>query len=235
MRATFLDSGLHLPGCRARAAWPPLMAASAACTVLFLLLCVQVLVGGEALPFDASVDALLAPYRGPALLSAFATLTVLGSGNAVVLAGMLASAWLALQRRWRVAAAFWFMFACCGLSTWSAKVLLARPRPEFLEGFAASSPSFPSSHAVAALAGYGFLAWALARDARPATRWLAALAAALLVVLVAGSRIVLGLHHASDVVGGLLLAGAWALAGMHQVRRSPPVRQAPALAPLLLP
>lgn len=227
MPATFLDSGLHLPGGRARAAWLPWLAASAACTAMFLLLCVQVQGGAEPLAFDAYVDALVAPYRGPALLAAFATLTVLGSGKVVVLAGLLASACLVLRRRWQVAAAFWFMFACCGLSTWSAKVLVARARPEFIEGFAASSPSFPSSHAVAALAGYGFLAWALARDARTATRWLAALAAALLVAVVAGSRVVLGLHHASDVVGGLLLAGAWFLAGMHGAGLDPRVRRVP--------
>jgi membrane-associated phospholipid phosphatase len=112
----------------------------------------------------------------------------------------------------------WSMLAGAGVSAWLAKALVARARPEFLTGFAASSPSFPSSHAVAALAGYGFLAYAFAHDARRTTRCLAALAAALLIALVAGSRIMLGLHHASDVIGGLLLAGSWLLAGLHGAR-----------------
>ncbi|HEX7891077.1 MAG TPA: phosphatase PAP2 family protein [Ramlibacter sp.] len=219
MPATFLDSGLHRPALRVRAAWSPLLAASLFCAVLFLLLCVQVGGSRGALPFDEAAAALLSPYRSPGLLASFALLTVLGSGNGVVLAGALASACLALQRRWRLAAVFWGVLACSGVSAWAVKVLVARPRPEFIEGFAASSPSFPSSHAVAALAGYGFLAYVLARDARPATRWLAAVAATLLVVLVAGSRVMLGLHHASDVIGGLLLAGCWFLAGVLAARR----------------
>jgi membrane-associated phospholipid phosphatase len=219
MPATFLDSSVYQPAAGARAAWSPALAASIVCAALFLLLCAQVWGRSGALPFDEAAAALLAPYRGPALLASFALLTVLGSGNLVVLLGVLASAWLALQRRWRLTAVFWCVLAGSGVSAWIAKVLFARPRPEFIEGFAASSASFPSSHAVAALAGYGFLAYALARNSRPATQWLAALAAVLLVVLVAGSRIMLGLHHATDVIGGLLLAGTWLLAGVHRAER----------------
>lgn len=224
MPAAYLDSALHLPARRARAACPSLLAGAAVCAMLFLLLCIAVWNGAVPLPFDARVDALLSPWRGPALLAAFATLTVLGNGKVAVLAGVLASAWLAWRRRGRLIAAFWWMFACAGITTWLAKVLVARARPDFIEGFAAASPAFPSSHAVAALAAYGFLAWALARDARPVTRWLAAAAIALVVLLVAGSRVVLGVHHVTDVIGGLLLAGAWALAGMHAARLPLPMR-----------
>ena len=219
MPATFLDSGLRLPGRRPRAAWSPLMAASACSAVLFLLLCARVWSATGPLPFDAAAEALLSPGRGPALLASFAVLTLLGSGNTIVVAGLLASAWLGLQRRWRLAAIFWCMLAGSGVTTWMAKVLVARARPDFVAGFAASSPSFPSSHAAGALAAYGFLAYALGQGQRPSTRAFAATAAALLVLVVAASRLVLGLHHASDVAGGLLLAASWLLAGLHMAAR----------------
>lgn len=224
MPAVHLESGLHLPAGRVRAAGPSLLAGAAVSAMLFLLLCIAVWNGALPLPVDARVDDLLSPHRGPALLASFAALTVLGKGKVAVLAGVLASAWLAWRRRTGLVAAFWLMFACAGISTWLAKVLVARARPDFIEGFAASSPAFPSSHAVAALAAYGFLAWALARDARAATRWLASAGTALLVLLVAGSRVVLGVHHVTDVIGGLLLAGAWALAGVHAARLRLPAR-----------
>ena len=55
----------------------------------------------------------------------------------------------------------------------------------------------------------GFLAWTLARTARPAVRRAAYAAAAAVAVLSAASRVLLGAHWFSDVVAGLCLGVVW--------------------------
>jgi undecaprenyl-diphosphatase len=86
------------------------------------------------------------------------------------------------------------------------KHLFHRARPELggVETF-----SFPSGHAMAATATYGMVA-ILAARAYPALRWPLALAAAACALLIGASRVFLGVHWASDVLGGFA-AGALVL------------------------
>jgi membrane-associated phospholipid phosphatase len=87
------------------------------------------------------------------------------------------------------------------------KQFYALPRPpgiEILQGYA-----YPSGHATLATATYGFLAILLARDVRPAYRLAIYSSATLLILLIAFSRLYLGAHWLTDVVGGMLLGLAW--------------------------
>ncbi|HEV2890828.1 MAG TPA: phosphatase PAP2 family protein [Frankiaceae bacterium] len=91
------------------------------------------------------------------------------------------------------------------------KVLVDRPRPVFDEPIAhAFGKSFPSGHSMSSTVVYGavLLAFlpALRRRgvARPAVAGTVAI-----VVLVALSRLALGVHYLSDVVGGVTLGAAW--------------------------
>jgi len=206
----------------------PLLAA-AAVAALFFALVTQLPRDGAPLPLDAAAAAFSAPWHTGAPATLLAWITVAGSGNCVVAAGALASAWLLALRKLRLVAVLWWTLAGAAACTWVAKMVVARPRPELLPGFAAWSPSFPSSHASAAMA-YVFIAYALLRDVRHrGTQALAGLAAALLVGLVAASRIVLGMHHATDVLGGLLLAAAWVFLGIAVAERQRHDRRALAL------
>lgn len=94
------------------------------------------------------------------------------------------------------------------------------PRPpglEMLEGFA-----YPSGHATLATATYGFLAILLARDVRPPYRLAIYIIASLLILLIAFSRLYLGAHWLTDVIGGMLLGLAWAaLLGIAYRRHAP--------------
>jgi undecaprenyl-diphosphatase len=89
------------------------------------------------------------------------------------------------------------------------KELLDRTRPEFNEIAETLGPSFPSGHSALAAAFYAAAALVLARKRSPRTRALLAGGAVAIAVGVACSRVLLGVHWLSDVIGGLFLGWAW--------------------------
>jgi len=92
--------------------------------------------------------------------------------------------------------------------------LVGRHRPAIELDVTVVTSSFPSGHATAAVAVYGFLAYAIARvlpNARE--RFEVAYWTAVLILFVGFSRIFLGVHYLTDVIGGFLVGGFWLLVG----------------------
>ena len=97
----------------------------------------------------------------------------------------------------------------CGawLLAYAGKLLVARPRPELYPALIAmpADLSFPSAHTLQ-ITAFAF-AWVLAPGSRPA--WAGVTAAALIILVVALSRLYLQVHFPSDVVIGMIAGAAW--------------------------
>lgn len=164
---------------------------------------------------DEAVAAFLEPYRTDALIEVFKWITALGSGAGVVIAGSVATITL-WAKGWRSSVLpLWVTILGAQSTTWLGKLLFDRARPEFVAGVVEESAAFPSGHATASMAAYGFIAWLIARR-MPAWRdrfevlfW-----SGVLVLLIGFSRVFLSVHHLSDVAAGLLVGGVWLLAGV---------------------
>ncbi len=85
------------------------------------------------------------------------------------------------------------------------KEVFHRPRPDPL--FAHLGYSFPSGHALLSVTIYGMLAYRFAERASH-RRWVWPAAGAV-IVLVSSSRVILGVHYLSDVLGGLAAGAPW--------------------------
>ena len=163
---------------------------------------------------DDLMAQIVAPWRSGAAVHVAAWVTTLGDSATLVAVALVATGFLWADRRPLYILPLWVTFLGAQATTWAGKFALARPRPEFLTDVSALSPSFPSGHSTGAAAVYGFVAYALAREL-PGSRQRFELVywTALLVLLVAGSRVFLSVHYASDVAAGLLVGGFWLLVG----------------------
>lgn len=127
----------------------------------------------------------------------------------ITLAGMV---YLLLRRRLRTAI---FLFAAiAGGQTLSSLLKLGfdRPRPDLVpHGAHVYTASFPSGHAMMTAIVYLTLAALLARsESRRRLKAFLLLLAALVTLMVGISRVYLGVHWPSDVLGGWMVGSAWA-------------------------
>ena len=147
---------------------------------------------------------------------------ITGLGDTWLLLTVLAagSAWLWLRGR-RNAALHWLgLTTATAVLTYLLKLVVAAQRPTPLYA-GLSAYSFPSTHTTLSIAVYGFLAVLIARELTAPRRWAPYVGAALVVIPIAFSRLYLGAHWLSDVLGGLALGlAALALFGI-AYRRHP--------------
>ncbi len=101
------------------------------------------------------------------------------------------------------------------------KLVVDRPRPEYdLFDSVQSSFSFPSGHALLAVIMGGVLVYLIGRWVRPlAPRRAIQVALVLTVVAMSASRVYLGVHWPSDVIGSYLF-GVMALVGLIGLRNA---------------
>lgn len=90
------------------------------------------------------------------------------------------------------------------------KTLIQRPRPEGFRLAVESGFSFPSGHSMAAMAFFGLIVWMVwhyEQDRRQ--RLILTVAFSAVIAMIGISRIYLGVHYASDVLGGFCASIIW--------------------------
>lgn len=165
--------------------------------------------------FDRPVWRWFVDHRTPTATTIFKTITTLGSTVSMTVLAVVAVLVLGWRRRWGAAAFVAVVSAGAGLIVYFGKRAVGRVRPPEAQRLVTeTNASFPSGHALAATAVIGVcvLTAVLAmRDRAP--RWRAPLivVAAMFVASIGVSRLYLGVHWATDVLGGWVTGTAWLL------------------------
>jgi membrane-associated phospholipid phosphatase len=180
--------------------------------VPFGLLVSQVRGDGRLVDIDtAGVDRLHQWVQGsPGVVRPLKAVTDLGAPVWLWIVCIVASAVLIRAGRTRLLVFLLVTVLVGSLLDTVVKIVVDRPRP-FLEDPVAHArgKSFPSGHAMSATVVYGSLL--LVFLPAVARRWRGLLVAAtgVLVLAIAFTRLALGVHYLSDVVGGIVLGLAW--------------------------
>jgi undecaprenyl-diphosphatase len=191
---------------------------SSALGFLFVSLTSEML-EGEAREFDETILLSLrqtadpsAPV-GPAWLTKIMTdLTALGGTTVLTLVTLLVILFLVLRRSYRTAIFVTGSIAGGALLSTMLKLQVGRPRPQLVPHLVdVYDLSFPSGHAMLSAITYLTLGALLSRlEQRRALKIFFPIAALLLTLLIGTSRVFLGVHYPTDVIGGWMAGIAWA-------------------------
>ncbi len=211
---------LQVPFC-----WIPhrqltLVIATAVMVILFFVVFGSVNSDGWLTHWNAPFFLLLRSLRAPLGDNVMIACTLLGEKYVLIPAALLVFLWLLFKR--------YFWVAC----HWLLAIVLASGVIELFKHFYYSarplgllnwqpSSSFPSGHTLLATTFYGFAALLIAQGLPPGRRKLPLLIATFLVILVGLSRLYLGMHWLTDVLGSLTIGLAIILFVFLLYRRRP--------------
>jgi undecaprenyl-diphosphatase len=193
--------------------------------IIFVLLADGVLDYSSIWYLDERFSGFLKFFRDIWVIKLMLGVTVLGEWKAVIIFVALFSFGLFI---WNKRPLIWpFLFSIIGSEavSYAIKYIFNRPRPDGnLAYYFETTPSFPSGHATVALALYGFAFYLVARFAVAKKYFVGIIFSGFLLIFSIGfSRLYLGVHYFSDVVGGYLIGASFLLVAIGfsewQIRR----------------
>jgi undecaprenyl-diphosphatase len=160
---------------------------------------------------DARFSTWLHSHTLPLLTSAMFVVTYLGSSVIVSCIAVVFGLYLIWRRRFYWLAVFVTSVYGGMLLNKILKYVFQRPRPHFNDPFLSlTSYSFPSGHTMTATVFYGVLAAYFFTNTQDWRRRVVIIfVASFLILLVGFSRIYLGAHYLSDVLGAMAEGLAW--------------------------
>jgi membrane-associated phospholipid phosphatase len=222
---------------RSRRGFPVTVAATVAVLSFLGFVSLALVVRGPGqLPVDVAAVRVASAAVNPVCTWFMWVATLMGDARVMVVetavAALLLAAWGHPRRAGSVVI---LVLAGAGIAE-ALKLLIARVRPDLglslLAGSSAyrTSFSFPSGHALAGILLFGTLALMLAASPVPrALRWWGGLGVAAVGLTIGLSRVYLGVHYMSDVIGswllGLTMLSTWAAAVLVWGRTHPPIGQ----------
>lgn len=161
--------------------------------------------------WDEPIRSWISSHRTDALDTFFLYVTRLGSWQVVVI-GLV----FLLAVAWRVCPGLAGLLILATLARpaceWLLKSSIGRERPQLGALVDSAGPSFPSGHPMAAIAMWGLVPPIIALVThRRALWWVATITSGVIILLVGASRIYMGVHWFSDVIGAFLFGAVFLL------------------------
>lgn len=171
--------------------------------LLFILLAVAVLETRIIGEWNLATHAFFQNLRQPLLDPVFICLTLIGDLVPLHLLFIIFAGYLCVRRQYAAT----LHVAAAGLLTIGSvtllKLVLSVVRPDAIQE-PLTTYAFPSGHSSGSMVFWGLLAAFVAQEARQKKRWQIYIPLALPPLLIGLSRLYLGVHWLTDVVGGLL-------------------------------
>ena len=175
------------------------------CLILFSVICYQIL-NYDSLVIDTNAYSFIADnIMNDSLTPILKVITELGGVAFTVVAGVLIFIFCK-KIRWFVT----FDLVGVTLINQLLKHIIRRPRPNILRLVEESGYSFPSGHSMVSMTFYGIIIYLVYKNVNDKyLKWLLITLLSLLILAIGFSRIYVGVHYFTDVVGGFLLGLAY--------------------------
>ncbi len=177
--------------------------------VCFFGIAIAVFASNFSLVWDVTILEKIYAIASPDLDAIAYSLTQLGRAKSIAAIALFVSLFLGSRKQWRSLSYLLITIIGSGLLNLITKVLFHRHRPTLWESLSPEFDfSFPSGHAMLSLT----LVMAIAVLV-PQRHWrsLFLFCGVLLAIAIGWSRLYLGVHYPSDVLGGWALAIAWVM------------------------
>lgn len=194
--------------------------------LLFLLVWLSVIHHGYLIRLNVPLFNLIQSFRKPNWDRLWVILTILGTPEALLVTSILAGAALCWRRQYRLGVHLILVGIVAAGAIEVVKKLAFSPRPGGLAWVNPSS-SFPSGHTTMTVAVLGFLAFVTVQIAGNSWRRLVYTLTAILILLISASRLILGQHWMTDVIGSWLIGLGILLLATIAYRRTPQDRNRP--------
>jgi membrane-associated phospholipid phosphatase len=158
--------------------------------------------------FDQSIKHMLDQFSSPLLTEVFMFFSIIGSKRVLFIIYFLLLVIFVYQRQWPLIIALTFNLFGVRYVNAKVKLLIARERPDWEHLTEVTDYSFPSGHTMNSTAFFGLLT-VLMLSTPFRYRVHVSVALIFLILLIGISRIYLGVHFPTDVIGGWLGGTAW--------------------------
>ncbi len=161
--------------------------------------------------FDTTVIHVVQGLETPLLTTILKGFTWIGKGTSVAFIAVIVFLVLFfIYHNRREALLFGITIGGTGLLNLLLKLYFQRERPDIYRIMDANGFSFPSGHAMAAFSLYTIGAYLLWPHMKTMTsRLILVLLATFMILVIAVSRIYLGVHYPSDILGGFVASAFW--------------------------
>ncbi len=176
----------------------------------------DVLISNAVVAMDTKIENLLVIFRDSFLVKVFLWITAFGEAQVIVSMVLVSTALFWLWRRRFYIMSLWVSVLGSAASAYVVKNLVNRIRPGGdIPVYTEHYFSFPSGHSALTMTLLGFLVYCIWRNFSTwKIRVNSFFLAGAIILLVGFSRLYLGVHFLSDVLGGYLLGFFWVLVGI---------------------
>lgn len=161
--------------------------------------------------FDHVISHYIQSFRNEYFTAYFVWMSYIGSKKVYFPVMFILFMYFLIRRRYMTAILLMINFYGSRYLNYILKVWYERPRPDISQLVTATGYSFPSGHAMNAVAFLGFIAYITITEHRLQLyqKLLLIVIACFLIFSISISRIYLGVHYPSDILAGWAAGGSW--------------------------
>ena len=159
-------------------------------------------------PADEAVSRQVAGWRSTGMTSVMKLLSHMAGPPAIMMGSILLAVLIHQQRKWL---SIFMNLSISVTLNLGLKQMFARPRPVIIAALVSESGfSFPSGHSMSAAAFYGFIIYLIFQsNLKKSVKRTSSVLIVALIGLIGFSRVYLGVHYLSDVIGGFLASSVY--------------------------